>query len=260
MEQPPSLTSGSDQAEYWCYQCDTTASVKTLAHHFQIVCRGCNSSFVESLSSIAVSTPPDHFYEAGADENEIDDVEIDVEIDYEFQVDGDSDNDNEIPQDGEIDQQVDSDIDEDEEVELEGTSVESMLRNVMPGVAALIMAYELQGVSLEDDEIETDVDGTSGAPPAAESVVSSLKTIDVEVEKDAIHCAVCKDLVSVGEVAKELGCGHGYHQDCILPWLGLRNTCPVCRFELPTDDADYEENRKKKSIGSSASGNNPGFD
>lgn len=100
--------------------------------------------------------------------------------------------------------------------------------------------------------------GRRGAPPAGKSAVSALPTVEILSEKDATLCAICKDIAGVGESIKKLPCGHGYHGDCILPWLGSKNSCPVCRFELPTDDAEYEEERKRRVMaiagGASASG------
>ncbi|KAL6522069.1 hypothetical protein OROMI_031946 [Orobanche minor] len=110
---------------------------------------------------------------------------------------------------------------------------------------------------------ESDSGARLGAPPASKAVVEGLENVVIEKEDKAIVCAICKDTVNVGEIAKNLPCGHGYHGECIIPWLGSRNTCPVCRFELPTDDPDYEEERKKRvalaglraaSAGSSSSG------
>lgn len=110
---------------------------------------------------------------------------------------------------------------------------------------------------------ETDGGGRRGAPPAAESAVAALKNVEIKLEKQALLCAVCKDMVNVGEIAKELPCGHGYHGDCIVPWLASRNTCPVCRFELPTSDPDYEEGKKKKkkslSGGAGGSSSSPDY-
>ncbi|KAJ3708152.1 hypothetical protein LUZ61_011857 [Rhynchospora tenuis] len=80
----------------------------------------------------------------------------------------------------------------------------------------------------------------SGNPPAAKGVVESLPTIVLSAEKEAVTCAICKDEMAVEEKVTKLPCGHFYHKDCIVPWLGIRNSCPVCRFELPTDDTDYE--------------------
>ncbi|KAF8023559.1 hypothetical protein BT93_F0922 [Corymbia citriodora subsp. variegata] len=88
--------------------------------------------------------------------------------------------------------------------------------------------------------------GRRGAPPAAKSAVLELPTVEIRSKDETLVCAICKDMASVGEMAKKLPCGHSYHGDCIVPWLGARNTCPVCRFELPTDDPEYEEEKKRK--------------
>lgn len=96
--------------------------------------------------------------------------------------------------------------------------------------------------------------GRRGAPPAAKSAVMALQTMEIAPGNGSLVCAICKDSLYVGEMAKKLPCGHGYHEDCIVPWLGSRNSCPVCRFELETDDPEYEEERKKRATANLGSG------
>ncbi|XP_024970290.1 E3 ubiquitin-protein ligase CIP8 [Cynara cardunculus var. scolymus] len=106
---------------------------------------------------------------------------------------------------------------------------------------------------------ENDTSGRRGAPPAAKLAVEGLQTVELNSTNMEI-CAICKDRVFNNEekIAKKLQCGHMYHGDCIVPWLGSRNTCPVCRYELPTDDPEYEEDRKKRSITVAASATDHG--
>lgn len=76
-------------------------------------------------------------------------------------------------------------------------------------------------------------------PPASKASVESMPTVTIaasHVGADS-HCAVCKEPFELGDEAREMPCSHIYHQDCILPWLALRNSCPVCRHEMPTDAA-----------------------
>ncbi|GJN38884.1 hypothetical protein PR202_gb27963 [Eleusine coracana subsp. coracana] len=116
------------------------------------------------------------------------------------------------------------------------------------------VGWELLPVPLEEDEFEVLPEhiadaAAGGAPPAARAVVQGLQVVAVGGEEAAQGCAVCKDGIAQGELATRLPCGHFYHGACIGPWLAIRNSCPVCRYELPTDDPEYEQRRAKRSVG-----------
>ncbi|GMH10170.1 hypothetical protein Nepgr_012011 [Nepenthes gracilis] len=83
---------------------------------------------------------------------------------------------------------------------------------------------------------------SSDHPPASKSAVESLPVVRIVASHivTETHCAVCKESFSLDTEARELPCKHIYHSECILPWLLLRNSCPVCRFELPKDLNDGE--------------------
>ena len=90
-----------------------------------------------------------------------------------------------------------------------------------------------------------------GNPPASKKAVESLKKYKINEEKIKEFgfensCAVCKDEFNIGEECLSMPCNHYFHGDCLIPWLKERNSCPVCRYELPTDDADFENMKKIK--------------
>ncbi|PFH34814.1 zinc finger, C3HC4 type (RING finger) domain-containing protein [Besnoitia besnoiti] len=89
-----------------------------------------------------------------------------------------------------------------------------------------------------------------GSPPAAEAVIRSLQeeTVSEEEAREAGPCAICQEEYRRDDVVHRLTedrsqCSHIFHRQCIIPWLQQHNSCPVCRFELPTDDAAYNQRR-----------------
>lgn len=91
-----------------------------------------------------------------------------------------------------------------------------------------------------------------GNPPASKEFVASLPVVHLSAEEAAHHseCSVCKEAFEENNEVVQLPCKHVFCKDCIYPWLERHNTCPSCRYELPTDDPEYE---KRKASQSSAS-------
>lgn len=93
-----------------------------------------------------------------------------------------------------------------------------------------------------------------GNPPASKDEVDKLNRMKVNNEnRDEINkmsgeagCSVCKEDYESDQTAIKLPCSHLFHDECILPWLKDRNSCPTCRFELKTDDDDYESRKNQK--------------
>jgi len=51
-------------------------------------------------------------------------------------------------------------------------------------------------------------------------------------------CAVCIEDIKINEWYKQLpNCEHWFHADCIDKWLRLRNSCPVCRQIVGSENA-----------------------
>ncbi|XP_012284004.1 E3 ubiquitin-protein ligase RNF181-like [Orussus abietinus] len=82
-------------------------------------------------------------------------------------------------------------------------------------------------------------------PPASKTAIDGLKEVNI-TDENSKQCPICLKEFDIGITVKLLPCQHSFHNECILPWLGKTNTCPLCRYELPTDDEDYEMYRKEK--------------
>lgn len=101
--------------------------------------------------------------------------------------------------------------------------------------------------------------GRRGPPPASRASVDALEEVKVSGKDAAAQCAVCKDEFELGKYAKRMPCSHMYHADCILPWLAQHNSCPVCRYEMPTDNPEYDRMHSRGRNETSSSGRRSRF-
>lgn len=72
---------------------------------------------------------------------------------------------------------------------------------------------------------------SSGPPPMAKNDIQNLPSVGVtidQVEKN-LQCSVCMEDFKLEEQVKQVPCGHIYHRDCIVPWLEMHGSCPICR-------------------------------
>ncbi|KAJ0245956.1 E3 ubiquitin-protein ligase RDUF2 [Hirschfeldia incana] len=115
----------------------------------------------------------------------------------------------------------------------------SGLRPLPDSVSEILMGSGFERLLEQLSQIEATGGGIgrSGNPPASKSAIESLPRVEISdchVTSEA-NCAVCTEVFEAETEAREMPCKHIFHEDCIVPWLGIRNSCPVCRFEIPSE-------------------------
>lgn len=91
------------------------------------------------------------------------------------------------------------------------------------------------------------------SPPASELLRDALPRVVVtkedQLDSSNSKCAVCLDDYKCGTKATRMLCGHLFCTTCIREWLRQANSCPVCRFELATEEEAFEAGRIERMRG-----------
>lgn len=127
----------------------------------------------------------------------------------------------------------------------------SAVSDTLPPVVSGSLSEYFIGPEFEamlEDLTETDP-RRYGTPPARRDAVEALA--DVIILVPGMQCLVCLDDLEMGTVGKQMPCEHFFHSYCLLYWLQLHSSCPVCRSQLPT--AEDETNGGGTGDGSSSS-------
>ncbi|KAL1332920.1 hypothetical protein HN51_061690 [Arachis hypogaea] len=96
-----------------------------------------------------------------------------------------------------------------------------------------------------------------GTPPAQKEAIEALPTVTID---ENMQCSICLDDLEVGSEAKQMPCKHMFHSGCILPWLELHSSCPVCRYQLPADESKREPDASLRTSSNQREDENTGHD
>lgn len=141
---------------------------------------------------------------------------------------------------------------------------------------ALCIASSMVNFTILRVQMLSDGPAPPRVPPASKEVVAKLPVITLTEEilaklgKDA-ECAICKENLVLNDKMQELPCRHTFHPPCLKPWLVYfrtcpdisqqqfvvvdiivsmlqdeHNSCPICRYELQTDDHAYESWKERE--------------
>ncbi|CAI9106826.1 OLC1v1006055C1 [Oldenlandia corymbosa var. corymbosa] len=219
---------------YWCYRC--TRFVRVWAEH-NVVCPHCDSGFIEALDSSPPSPSPEFPRRSEnvnigfrrSRRNRGDRSPFNPVIVLRGQAEGaveDGDGGGGGVGGGERSYELYYD---------DGSG--SGLRPLPSSMSEFLMGSGFDRLLDQLSQIEVNGLARPENPPASKSAIESMPTIEIASThvSSETHCAVCKEAFELGSEAREMPCNHIYHSDCILPWLSLRNSCPVCRHELPAE-------------------------
>ncbi|KZV31835.1 hypothetical protein F511_25948 [Dorcoceras hygrometricum] len=65
---------------------------------------------------------------------------------------------------------------------------------------------------------------------------SSIESLNITTAKEEQSCPICLEDFDLGCQVVSMPCSHVFHEECIKMWLRYSHYCPLCRFEMPTNN------------------------
>ncbi|WVZ92579.1 hypothetical protein U9M48_038630 [Paspalum notatum var. saurae] len=202
--------------EFFCYECQATVTLPVpVAPSWRLLCPLCRSDYLEENTSPSSPPPPPPLLSSGSDlsydpddpDNLADDMDMDPYQAHAYL----------------------SSI-----VHHHRLYDDSPAELAAAAAAAAAVLREHEQLALHHQPVPG-----GGEPPAPPASIAALPT--VPVAEPAAVCAICKEDLPLASEARRLPCAHLYHSGCIVTWLELHNSCPVCRFRIPGEDAPAAE-------------------
>lgn len=78
-------------------------------------------------------------------------------------------------------------------------------------------------------------DLSNGMVPASKSSIQLLKKIQIDERNINNECMICLNELGKKSEVLCLPCLHIFQGERITNWLGKSHYCPLCRFEMPTE-------------------------
>ena len=118
--------------------------------------------------------------------------------------------------------------------------------------------------ALLDNLLISEMDRT-GPPRMDKKEIDELPTVKVTPQHvdHKIKCCVCREDFMLHESVLQLRCEHIFHNDCIIPWLELRATCPLCRKpqnEVAVADSQDTQNEPPENSSGTEGANSSFYD
>ncbi|KAI8789949.1 E3 ubiquitin-protein ligase RNF126, partial [Biomphalaria glabrata] len=103
-------------------------------------------------------------------------------------------------------------------------------------------AWGAGGLDAIISQLLNHLEGT-GAPPAQREKIENLERVRINQThiENTLQCSICMDDFELDLEVRKLPCDHLYHPECIIKWLEMHGTCPVCRKDLNGIDRTRNE-------------------
>ena len=121
------------------------------------------------------------------------------------------------------------------------------LQELHPGGVEIIGFDDIRDMPL--DPILQVLQASFNTPPPRKPAVydealDCVLPVKVDASDEELVCPISAEVLKEGEWAARMPCGHYFGHGDLLEWLRVNNSCPVCRYELPTNDASYNRDRR----------------